>query len=483
MGLSFVTGIMLAQGLGPAEYGNFNFLLATLTSLRGLLDMGSSSAFYTFISRTKRGPRSYIHYALWLGIQAAVVILVVGLLPHAWIDRLWVSHSRSLVMLAFIAAFLSTAVWRAAELLAESRRETIWIQQIRLGLAIAHFCLVGVGTLRHALDVHLVFVLLILEYAAATLWCLWKFDWDEALAKDEPPITARADFSAYAVYCKPLVLTSLVGFLGEYSSRWLLQSFSGSVQQGFFSIGTQIATVSLLGVTSMLNIFWKEISVASGTGDMIRMRSLFGKSTDTLFFASAALSCCLIPSSREIILTFLGRDYVAGWQSFAILLLFPVYQTLGQLTGSYVLAAHQTQKYFFFSLITLTMSVPISYFLVAPRHAVVPGLELGALGMALSQVGAVAISVNVQGWIISRSLGSRWPFIRQLGTMAALLIIGFACRGMASWLIPATPSKVVMLSGMAVAGVLYLGATLGLAYAFPSLTGIELGWMRKKLGY
>jgi O-antigen/teichoic acid export membrane protein len=483
MGLSFVTGIMLAQGLGPAGYGDYSFLLATFISLRSFIDLGTSSAFYTFLSQTRRSLRFHLHYALWLGLQAAVVLLVIGLvLPQAGIGRLWVGHSRSWVLLAFLAAFLSTAVWRAAESLAESRRETIWVQRIRLAIASAHFLLVGIGRWQHALNVPLVFVFVISEYAAATCWCLWKFDWDEALDQSATRLTLQADLRAYAVYCKPLVLASLIGFLGEYSSRWLLQFFSGSVQQGFFSIGQQIATVSLLGATSILNIFWKEIAAAHGEGNQSRLRHLFGKSTDTLFFAAAALSCCLIPFSREIILCFLGPEYAAGWPSFAILLLFPVYQTLGQLTGSYVMAAHQTQKYFFFSILTLAMSLPLSYFLVASKHAAVPGLELGALGMALSQVGAVAVSVNVQGWVISRSLGSPWPFLRQLGTMAALLLIGFACRAIASWLIPAATSKAVMLSEMAVGGVLYLGMTLSLAYGLPSLTGIEPAWVREKLG-
>jgi len=483
MGLSFVTGIMLAQGFGPARYGDYNFLLATFISLRSFMDMGSSSAFYTFISQVKRGSRFYLHYASWLALQAAAVLLVVGLiLPHAWLARLWVGQSRSLLLPAFLAAFFSTAVWKAAESLGESRRESVWIQRIRLAMAVAHLLLVGVGYARHALNIPLVFFFIILENAAATFWCLWRFDWKEALGKDEPSFTVAADIRLYAAYCGPLALSSLVTFLWDYAVRWILQFYGGSSQQGFFSIGQQFATISLLATTSLLNIFWMEIAAAYGAGDVPRLRNLYHRTIDTLFFPAAAMSCCIIPFSRDILLCFVGREYSSAWLSFSVLILFPVYQTLGQLSGSYLLAAHETKKFFLFMALGLVIAVPLCYFLVASHGPVVAGLGLGAFGMALNQVVVTFILVNLQGWIICRSLGGRrWPFFRQLGILGALVALGFACRGVATWVIPAADTKILLLSRMAAAGALYLSAAAGLAVAFPAWTGFDIAWLKARL--
>lgn len=480
--LSFVTGIMLAQGFGPARFGDFNFLLATFVSLRSFIDMGSSSAFYTFISQEKRSPRFYLHYAYWLALQAGVVLLVVGLLlPQTWITRLWVGQSRSLLLPAFLAAFFSTAVWKAAESLGESRRESVWIQRIRLAMAVAHFLLVGAGYVQHVLNIPLIFFFLILENAAATFWCLWRFDWKEALGMDEPSFTVAADIRLYAAYCGPLALSSLVTFLWDYSVRWILQFYGGSSQQGYFSIGQQFATISLLATASLINIFWKEIAAAYGAGDAPRLRDLYHRTIDTLFFPAAAMSCCIIPFSQDILLCFLGPEYSSAWLSFSVLILFPVHQTLGQLNGSYFLAAHQTMKFFLFMVLGLVVTVPLCYFLVASHGPVVAGLGLGAFGMALNQVAVNFLLVNLEGWIICRSLGSRWPFFRQLGILAVLLALGFACRGIATWMIPAADTKVLLLSRMAAAGVLYLSATTGLAVALPAWTGFDIVWLRARL--
>ena len=48
-GIGFITGLIVARGLGPEQYGRMMFLLATFMAVRGLLDLGSISAFFTFL--------------------------------------------------------------------------------------------------------------------------------------------------------------------------------------------------------------------------------------------------------------------------------------------------------------------------------------------------------------------------------------------------------------------------------------------------
>ena len=53
-GLAFVSAMLLARWLGPDEYGRVVFLLAAHIAIRQFIDMGTSSAFFTFISRRAR---------------------------------------------------------------------------------------------------------------------------------------------------------------------------------------------------------------------------------------------------------------------------------------------------------------------------------------------------------------------------------------------------------------------------------------------
>ena len=53
-GISFLTAILLAKWLGPEDYGRMVFLLGSFTAFIQLLNMSSSDAFFTFISKRQK---------------------------------------------------------------------------------------------------------------------------------------------------------------------------------------------------------------------------------------------------------------------------------------------------------------------------------------------------------------------------------------------------------------------------------------------
>src|SRR5438477_7907587 len=66
---SFVSAIMIARGLGAAGYGDLNFLLGSFAAMSQLLDLGTSSAFYTFISQRRRSLSFALIYTGWMTFQ------------------------------------------------------------------------------------------------------------------------------------------------------------------------------------------------------------------------------------------------------------------------------------------------------------------------------------------------------------------------------------------------------------------------------
>src|SRR3989442_12337592 len=91
--LSFFTGVVIARSLDPSGYGDLMFLLGSFAAIRMLLDMGCSSAFFTFLSRRSRGRRFYLLYFAWLALQVVITVIVVGLLiPSSLLHRIWLGH-------------------------------------------------------------------------------------------------------------------------------------------------------------------------------------------------------------------------------------------------------------------------------------------------------------------------------------------------------------------------------------------------------
>ena len=76
---SLATGLLIARQLGPNDFGILSFLLASFTALRSILDMGSSNAFFSFISKKNQTKIFFITYLFWLLVQFILSILFIGL--------------------------------------------------------------------------------------------------------------------------------------------------------------------------------------------------------------------------------------------------------------------------------------------------------------------------------------------------------------------------------------------------------------------
>ena len=94
--ISFTTGVLLARLLGPVSYGNMAFMLGSFMGILSLLNMGSSSAFFTFMSQRTRSRRFVWSFFLWVAIQLRATLIVIGLLfPVHWIDYQHVPESKN----------------------------------------------------------------------------------------------------------------------------------------------------------------------------------------------------------------------------------------------------------------------------------------------------------------------------------------------------------------------------------------------------
>jgi O-antigen/teichoic acid export membrane protein len=137
VGLSFISGLVIARTLGPSNYGNFIFLLGSFTALASLVDMASSSAFYTFISQKRRGLSFFFYYTVWISIQFSILLLLVLFLPIPLKEKIWLGHTRSLILFALFASFSMNQIWNFWGQIGESIRDTIGVQVRNLVMAAA----------------------------------------------------------------------------------------------------------------------------------------------------------------------------------------------------------------------------------------------------------------------------------------------------------------------------------------------------------
>src|SRR5437870_6827911 len=262
-GLSFLSGILIARGLGASGYGDLNFLLGSFTAISLLVEMGTSSAFYTFISQRRRSREFFVLYVGWTAFQFVASGVVLGLLlPGSMIERIWVGHEREAVLLAFGASFLMNQIWGMVSQLGEAARKTVIVQVATVVQALAHLALVAAAVYWNWLTVQLVMWLLVGEYILLIAFFGPRLLQDNLTGQSDLSDCYIALLKEFTAYCKPLVLYGWMGFLYLFADRWLLQEFGGAEQQGFFAIGQQFANISLIATSSILKVFWKEVAEA-----------------------------------------------------------------------------------------------------------------------------------------------------------------------------------------------------------------------------
>ena len=481
-GISFLAGVLIARGLSPVGYGDLFFLLGSFTAIRALMDMGTSSAFYTFIAQRARERAFYLVYFIWLALQFLVTVLVVlVILPDTMIDRIWLGHSQDVILLAFFASFVQQQVWTTIIQICEAVRKTVMVQLTGLVVVVIHLGIVLFLMEVDWLSIHSVLITLLGEYLIAAMviwWLLHHQAGHSTAALDGKKFYLKDTFSEYWVFCRPLLIIAIVSFFYEFLDRWLLQRFGGSEQQGFYQISAQFAAVSLLATASILSIFWKEIAEAHEQGDHIRVERLYHKVSRALLMLGAVISCFLIPWSEQLALLLLGDAYADAWPVLAVMFLYPIHQSMGQINGTMFMACKRTKSYMNITLLGMLISIPVSYFmLVSSDEWLIPGLALGALGLAIKMVGLNVFLVNVQGWMLARYHGWKYQWKYQVVGVLSLFGLGYLVKMFTVLMVVdiflADVDKLTIVFMMIAAGFLYLVVVLIFVWFCPRLFGAE----------
>ncbi len=468
--LGFSTGMLLARWLEPESYGNMAFLLGTFVGVRALLDMGSSSAFFTFLSQRPRSKRFVRAFFVWLAIQFLIPLCVVGLLfPSQWIETIWHGEQRGLVLLAFAAAFMQNSVWPVIQQAGESQRQTVWVQGVGVVVVGAHLLAVVLLWWLGLLGLHAIFTAIALEYLLAAFVAHKRFPYPSPCKADSTDAAPELVFRMYLSYCWPMIPYSLISFANEFADRWLLQNYGGSIEQAYYAVGAQFAGIALIATTSTLRIFWKEIAEAHHKGDRARTGMLYQKVSRLLFLIGAMIAGFLIPWAEGLLRLILGAAYVGGTTTLAIMFLYPVHQSMGQIGGTMLYATERVSLQVVTGILFTIASMVVTYLVLAPANAVVPGLGLASEGLALKMVAMQFISVNVIAFIIARIWN--WPFdwayqpISLLGCVGLGWVAHFTATGIVghTWSLPVV---------MGLGGVFYLALMAAFVYAMPWLAGL-----------
>lgn len=464
---TFLTGILLARGFGAETYGIYAFLLASFMAINTLLELGTSSAFYTFISKKNRSKNFFIYYLFWLFAQFIIIVIAIGIvIPDIWIEQIWKGQEKNIVLTAFIAIFLQYQIWTLIAQVGESQRLTSRVQILNVLIAICHLIVILFLYLLEELSLFTIYYLIMFEFIIA-FFISFKLIPIIFSKEDEKP---REIFLEYWVYCMPLIPFAGVNMIMRFSDTWLLQHFGGSVEQAYYAVSSQFANISLIATASVLRILWKEVADANEKKNPEIVRELYHRASKILYFFSVIISGFLIPWVPTIIKLTLGDEYIAGTSVMMLMFLYPIHQSLGQVVGTMFYALELTRIYVIIGISFMLISTISVYFFLASSDSYIPGLGLGSLGLALKMVILQFLGVNFSIWYLARIKGWTYNPLYQIFIMMIFFSIGFLSYFLVSKISFLSSSLIL---GFLLSGFLYLVFSIIILYIKPDLIDVS----------
>jgi O-antigen/teichoic acid export membrane protein len=485
LAINLVTQAIIPRGLGPRAYGDFNFLTNFFTQVIGFLDMGTSIGFYTKLCQRPKESPLIKFYVLFIGAVAVVTYLfVTGTHIALAYPRIWPGQQLTYVYMA--AAFAMVAwVLQILEKISDASGLTVSSEKAKViqklvGLLLILILFVGDRLTLTNFFYYNYFIMLALGGAFA-----WIIMYRAEPFKASPPVPPAPGMRQYAQefyhFSHPLFVYSLVGLLTGLFDRWYLQSQGGSIEQGYFGLAYQIGAVCFLFSGAMTPLLTRELSIAFSQKDLTKMAHLFQRHVPLLYSVVAFFSCFIVAQAQKVVYLFAGASFKEGVAALAVMALYPIHQTYGQLSGSVFYATNQTGLYRNIGVIFMLLGVPITYLLLAPRERL--GLGMGATGLATKMVIMQFIGVNAMLYFNTKQLDLRFSryIAHQLVCIASLLAAAFSATLVVDRVLGLKES---VFSSFLAAGILYSLIVTGLLFRFPSLFGLngeDIGRILKKI--
>lgn len=410
LGVSLASQVLITRSLGPVNLGNFSFLSNFFSQWIDFFDAGASLCFYNRLSQRRESAliRFNWEFLFWIGGTVALGIGAVAAL--GWGGKIWPDQHWSWVWWAFLLAFLMKIVQTAGQII-DAFGHTVEGERARTGQRILALLLLAGLCGGRAIGLPTFFgynTTIALGLLGAWYVVLRK---KKAPLFPAEPLTAeerRQYARAYWTYSHPLVVYCLVGFAASVLDRWLLQTYAGSVDQGFFGFSFQWSSVCFLFSGAMVPLIMREFALAFQRNDAEGIRWRFERYVPLLYSITGFLAAFVAVEARTLAVLAGGARFLNAAGPLAVMAYFPLHQMLGQVCASYFYATGRTTAYRNVGIVSALAGLAGSYFFLAPPSR--GGLGGGALGLSVKLLVFNVATTNVLLWVIARSLQMRFGY-------------------------------------------------------------------------
>lgn len=450
--VGLVNASIVPKALGPTSFGNYQFLLISLKNIRNLLHFNTSNAFFTYSSKEEKVGTAFYIYFGWQFIQILLVfaflfcVQLLGVTHTVFPDQQPV-YIYSIAGLEFLNFFTLSLVS-----FGESKSANILVQSAVFAshtVRVTFLLLLFFGNYLNLVT------FIILNYIASTIIVVWvvvlfvfrnRDKYLDGYKRSEQGSVLRY----FVAYCGPLVVSDVLGSGANYFERWFLQLVYGSAKQAFYSLAFQWITIIFLFSQSISKLLWKDIAYHFHSEEKQRVQNVLEKTYNNIFTISLLFSIILINYRLELIELTVGKAFTEAQPIIVILAIYAIFYNVSQVNSVYFYATAQVKLMRNLRMLNIFLRFVLAYFLLAPRDYAVPGLSLGAVGLALQGTIACLLMTAIELFFVSRKVSiSLKAFLHEKALLSFVVVCtAFGCHALVELLSLSTLNRFMLGNGL-----------------------------------
>jgi len=476
--IGFISAAIVPRGLGVVAYGDFSFITNFFMRLTAFIDAGTSTALYTKLSqRPNESSLLRFYWGLFALITLFILLLLCAIFLINMQGIIWINQQTKFIWFGFLWGllyWLNQIIHKIVDAYGVTvRSEIAVIKQRIIGL-----CLLVILFMSNKISLQTIFIyhftiLLVMIY----LW--WRILKSSSIdlypAKRLSKIRIKRYSNEFYKFSMPLFIGGIVAFVFGFAGRWLLQIFGGSVEQGLFSLSLKISALCFLFTKSITPLFHREIAKASWGGDREKMRIHFLRFIPMFYSVATCISTFFFFQANKISLILGGYSFKAAAVPVALMSLYPIHQTYGQLNSAVYFATGRTKLYRNLGLINSSLGLIITFFFLAPEQYM--GLNLGSTGLALEMILVQFIGQNILLWYNTKLL--EISYIKLLGHQIILIVIFGVVAGLTTMISNLYINNILV--NLITAGAIYLVIALLIVYLLPAMVSSSRNEIKRNM--
>lgn len=415
---NMIIQLILPRALSVEEYGIYNYNLNVFTSIVVMFNLSASNALAAKYAKRNNEIGLIVFYLKFYGIVSVLLsIAIIALYPLKMFQETFVGQTLIVVFLGMQTAIINKLLTDCVSIYdacAISRFPAVMQILLKGMVSAAVILCYFLGNL-NLLFFYFIQVLVMSFFTIVMLVVIIIYQKNAYSQKVD--LGWKAYLKEYFIFCKPLVVATLVGQLVVIIMNWALMKWSGTTEQAMFGAAWQLNSLVGYVFSPYAELSKREFAIAHN--DTEKLKGKFVQSLRLMIWLTSYFAIFIAFASEWIIPIVYGDKYSGAGAVTLLIMFYTVYQAWGQITGSYMLALEKTKMNAIVVVLGQILTLLFVFLFQIPNF-IWPD-SLGAIGIALNYLVANVISTTISVCVISRTL--KMPMLKTWGIQLPPILI------------------------------------------------------------